>query len=150
MPRVESAESRDWSDPNNWRPGDLVGGTPGAPDPGYLNPGSVVINEALTHSDEELGDWIELHNTTDQDIDISGWYLSDSDEALDRFEIPGGTVISAGGYAVFHQLADFGRRGDPRGFAINKLGDSIYLTSAAPEGENTPEVSGDSHHVCHP
>ena len=35
------------------------------------NPGDIVISEALTHSDGSLNDWLELHNTTDRDADIS-------------------------------------------------------------------------------
>lgn len=99
-----------------------------------MNPGSVVINEALTHSDEELGDWIELYNATDQAIDIGGWRLSDSDEFLDVYTIPPGTVIRAGDHVVFRQLEHFGRIGDPEAFAIDKLGESIHLASVAPDG----------------
>ena len=39
-------------------------------------PGAVLINEALAHSDNLLGDWIELRNTTAADIDVGNWRLS--------------------------------------------------------------------------
>lgn len=38
---------------------------------------TVRINELMTHTDLPQEDWIELYNTSDAPIDISGWYLSD-------------------------------------------------------------------------
>ncbi len=73
--RDEGDVGVDPSDPASWRPSHHTGGSPGAADPGD-SPGSVVINEALTHTDDPPNDWIELHNTTDDDVDLSGWYLS--------------------------------------------------------------------------
>ncbi|UCH21336.1 MAG: lamin tail domain-containing protein, partial [Deltaproteobacteria bacterium] len=54
-------------------------------------PDSVKINEVLAHSDTEIYDWIELHNTTGSTINIGGWYLSDNDTdeaSLKKYEIP--------------------------------------------------------------
>jgi len=73
------------TDPNNWtkkefwRPSAVVGGSPGENDDNLVpNPGDIVINEVLAHSDALLYDWIELHNTADQAINIGDWFLSDS------------------------------------------------------------------------
>ena len=46
-------------------------------------------------------DWIELYNTSESDIDISGYYLSDKADEPTKWVIPGGTVISANGYLTF-------------------------------------------------
>jgi len=50
-----------------------------------LAQGQVVVNEvsASNYSDQadsfgEYEDWIELFNTTGATVDLSGWYLSDS------------------------------------------------------------------------
>ena len=68
-----------WSRKSSWRPSVYRNGTPGWDDSGILpNPGAVVINEVMSHSNAGP-DWIELYNTTDEDIDIGGWFLSDSD-----------------------------------------------------------------------
>ena len=39
---------------------------------------SILINEILAHTDVPVLDTIELYNPTDQIVDISHWYLTDS------------------------------------------------------------------------
>jgi len=100
-----------------------------------------VINEVLAHSDAPPSiDWIELHNTTNTDIDISGWFLSDSDSNLMKYQIADGTVITAKDYVVFYEDLHFGAgSGDPGSnvaFALSENGETVYLCSAVP-GEPT-------------
>ena len=64
----------------------------------------VVINELSaanwsgpTDSFGEREDWIELYNTTGAVVDISGWYLSDSQTNNTKYQIPPGTTIGANG-----------------------------------------------------
>ena len=83
---------------------DLVGG-PAA--------GAVVINEALAHTNGADGDWIELYNTTNSPVDISGWFLSDDTANVEKYQFPAGTIIPAHGYKVVTQSADFGTAGLP-------------------------------------
>ena len=66
----------------------------------------VVINEfsAANYTDFNTGgefeDWVELYNPTGAAIDIGGYFLSDLDNELDKFEIPNGTTVPANGYLV--------------------------------------------------
>ncbi|MCH7732798.1 MAG: lamin tail domain-containing protein [Candidatus Marinimicrobia bacterium] len=57
--------------------------------------------DSKSSTDEE---WIELYNTTDSDIDISGWYITDDDVYPAAGEgdvvIPSGTTLPAGGFLV--------------------------------------------------
>ena len=46
-------------------------------------------------------DWIELYNTSDAPVDISGWHLSDKESKPEKWKIPNGTVIPANGFLVF-------------------------------------------------
>ncbi len=46
-------------------------------------------------------DWIELHNTSDAEVDISGWHLSDKASKPEKWKIPDGTVIPSNGFLVF-------------------------------------------------
>ncbi|MHC4743765.1 MAG: lamin tail domain-containing protein, partial [Planctomycetota bacterium] len=58
-----------WCDKDSWRASAYIGGSPGWDDSGIVpNPGAVVINEIMAHSHAEAPDWIELHNTADEDI----------------------------------------------------------------------------------
>jgi hypothetical protein len=43
-------------------------------------------------------DWIELYNAGSTAVSLSGWYLSDDSTEATKWQIPGGVVISAGGF----------------------------------------------------
>lgn len=60
-------------------------------------PPGVVINEIESNGD--ASDWIELTNTSDADIDVSGWIVKDNDPSRTD-ALPGGTVIEPGGFVV--------------------------------------------------
>lgn len=123
-----------WNLKDSWRASALSGGSPGWDDSDIIpEPGAVVINEVLAHSHDEASDWIELYNTTDAAIDISGWYLSDSRENPFKYEIAAGTMIGPGEYLVLHQDLHFGLAGNPgvyEPFALSENGETIYLSSA--------------------
>jgi len=94
-----------------------------------LNPGDIVINELLAHSDGGVEDWVELANTTtDRTIDLTGWFLSDTADQLDAYALPA-TILEPGQYVAFNQVQHFGGA-----FALSELGDDLYLTSRAPDG----------------
>lgn len=115
---------------------------PGTPTPGESNLlplSDVVISEVLTRTDLPFEDAIELQNVSPASIDISGWYLSDSRNDLKRFRIPAGTVIPAGGFAVFYEYQfnpDFSGR--PPFFSLNSVnGDQVLLSTADAAGNLT-------------
>ena len=69
--------------------------------------GSVLINEVmadpltgLRDDDDELCDWIELYNTTDRDIQLNMYALSDNEKRPLKWRFPDGAVIPAHGYYV--------------------------------------------------
>jgi len=117
-----------------WQPSSYLRGSPGAADPGRIPaPGSIVINEILAHSHAEDTDWIELHNTTDQPIDISGWFLSDEPDNPAMYRIAADTVVDANGYALFYETDHFGNPDDPgalKTFALSEEGETLFLRSA--------------------
>ncbi len=125
----------DYRKGDNWASSRYFGGTPGTHGP--LPPDDVVVNEVLTHSDLPASDTIELFNTADTEIDISGWYLSDSSDDYLKFCIPAGTVIPAGGYVLFNE-ADFNVSGgvNPKDFALSSSrGDHVWLMEADSAGK---------------
>lgn len=132
-PQAGDLDSRD-----AWRPSAFWGGSPGSGDHGLVpEPGAVVINELLANSAGAGPDWIELHNTTDQDIDIGGWYLSDDADDLTQYRIAPGTILPAGGYIVFYEDEHFGNDADPgcqTPFGLAKDGEKVYLHSGDGDG----------------
>ncbi len=118
-----------------WRPSANIDGSPGLDDASdIVELGAVVINELLANSVGGEPDWIELHNTTSQPIDLGGWFLSDDADILTKYEIAAGTVLPAGGYLVFDQDHHFDNRNDPgchERFALSADGETVYLHSGA-------------------
>ena len=102
-----------WDTSDGWRSSAAPGGTPGFDDT-LTTPGSVIINEVLAHQDAAPEDMIEFHNTTDQAINIGGWFVSDAKDDLTKYQIAANTWISAHGYLVLTENSHFGSgSGDP-------------------------------------
>ncbi len=122
-----------WSTSTAWRPSTAPGGSPGSDDGGAIpGPGAIVINELLAKPTAGGYDWIELHNTTDQTLDIGGWFLSDSADNLTKYEIAAGTTIPPQGFLVFTEDRHFGKAGTPGGhqsFGLSQAGETVYLCS---------------------
>ncbi len=129
------------ADPNllstrpGWRPSAAIGGAPGWDDAGQVPAlGSVVVSEVMANVTTGQSDWIELHNTTSQPVDIGGWFLSDSKEDLTKYRISQGTTLSPGGTIVFYEDRQFGNPSEPgcaSPFGLSAAGEAVYLTSGA-------------------
>ena len=124
-----------WGEKESWRSSAWSGGSPGQDDTGIVpDPGAVVVNEVLAHSHDQASDWIELYNTTDSQIDIGGWFLSDSKSNLAQYEIQAGTKINAHSYVVFYESNNFGPSSVDSGmreaFSLSENGECVCLTSA--------------------
>ena len=110
----------------------------------------VVINEI--HSDPdvktELVEYVELHNTSGQPVDLSGWYFSDGI----FYTFDEGATLPAGGYVIVcqspsdihakwssgrFQLPEHSILG-PYGGKLNNDGEQVVLCNA--DGEVTDEV----------
>jgi len=124
-----------WGQKGTWRPSAAAGGSPGFDDTGDQPAlGAVVINELLANPGTGESDWIELHNTTDQAIDLGGWFLSDDVDDLAKYEIALGTSLPAGGYVVLSEDEHFGNAADPgchAPFGLSRDGETVYLHSGA-------------------
>lgn len=65
-----------------------------------INELMAVNTETVTDSYGEYDDWIELYNTTNIDLNISGYYLSDSKSSPLKWQFPSGTIIEAGSFLI--------------------------------------------------
>ncbi len=90
---------------------------------------NIVINEILPNPDgpsSEDSEWIELYNTTDNSIDISGWLLDDSDgSGSNPYALPSGSVISAKGFLTFEKSST--------NIALNNDNDTVRISSSSGE-----------------
>lgn len=97
----------------------------------------IVINEFMASNDslsvikDEAGDtddWIELYNNTNQEIDLSNAYLTDTISRPKKWAFPLGTKIAANGYLIIWADEDDGQPGLHANFKLRKAGEFIMLT----------------------
>jgi hypothetical protein len=96
----------------------------------------VVINElmasntgALADPQGEYDDWIELHNLTDQDVDLTGRYLSDEPNNPRKWAFPAGTTLPPDGYVIVWADEDGpATPGLHASFKLSADGEEIFLT----------------------
>jgi hypothetical protein len=103
-------------------------GSPGAPNWRRLT--SIVINEALTHTDEPLEDAIELRNLTGVPIDVGGWWLSDDNGELRKYQIPSPKIVPANGFVVIYENVFTNAELAAVPFALGSDGDEVVLSAA--------------------
>ncbi|KRB77014.1 hypothetical protein ASE01_09630 [Nocardioides sp. Root190] len=100
------------------------GGTKGAANAcgGASDPNTVKLNEIESNGDA-VGDWVEITNTGNAPVNISGWKLRDSADDHPFAVVPDNTILAAGG---FHWLyTEF----PPPGFGLG-VDDSVTLFRA--------------------
>jgi hypothetical protein len=123
-------------DPNlysTWRASSKIHGSPGKDDPEVSSP-KVLVNEVLSNTDSTMVDFVELYNSTNGEVDISGWYLTDNAEKPKKYKFPADTKIPAKGYLVIK--ADVYSAGD-NGFNFDAHGEDIFIFEADSEGNLT-------------
>lgn len=111
-----------------------MGGSPGE---AYQPCGQKLIFSEINYNSAgsaDAGDWVELKNTGNSPINLSGWKFSDSDN-LHLFTIPANTQIGAGDFlALYSDAAKFNaefpavlNKKGPFGFGLSGSGEVIRL-----------------------
>ena len=102
---------------------------------GGTTPTTLVINELMASNSTLLDpqgdadDWIELKNTADTAIDLSGMYLSDDRAEPLKWQFPAGTTIAGGGYLLIWADNDDGDNpGLHTNFKLSAGGESVVLS----------------------
>jgi hypothetical protein len=95
----------------------------------------VVINELMARNNTTIADpqgdyddWIELFNTTEATIDLSGMYLSDNLENPLKWQFPESTSIGPGDYLII--WADEDGQDEPglhANFKLSSQGETVWL-----------------------
>ncbi len=101
------------------------------------NVGDVIITEIIQNPDavsDANGEWFELYNTTDLNIDIEGWEIKDS--GSNSHIISESLVIPAKGFAVLGKNSDINSNGGvslnyayESGMTLNNTSDDIILVA---------------------
>ena len=99
---------------------------------GFFNVDGVYISEVCAVNEAKSGknDWIELYNGSDEAVDLTGWYLSDSDAEPLLYRIDDVT-IEAGGYAVIEATSHPTRqKAGIATFGISPSGETLILSDS--------------------
>ena len=79
---------------------------------------AVRITEVAANTADGI-DWIELKNFGAASVDLGGWFLTDQATIPNKYAIPAGTMISAGGYLKIDSTTS--------GLQLDKDGDDVSL-----------------------
>ena len=113
------------NDRRNWRSSLRMGGTPGS-DNGYTEEMGldqpVVINEVLVSSGRQF---VELYNRQSKPLALGGYWLSNAQGNLKRYQVPAKTLLPPYGLKHFSE--------NELGFRIKPEAERIFLTT--PDGE---------------
>ena len=114
--------------------------------------GDVIVNEIMQNPSEVSdanGEWFEIYNTTNADIDIENWIFSDN--GTNEFTISGSLIIPALGYLVIginDNIStnggapvdyDWGNSGD---FQLTNGDDEVIITAPGPIEIDRVEYDG--------
>lgn len=104
--------------------------------PGQVEDCPVVVNELMSDNvsavpdpSGEYDDWVEFYNNSDEPFDLSGYFLSDKIDQLDRWQIPDGTIIEGNGYLIVWCDEDLTQPGLHANFGLSKDGENVYLVT---------------------
>jgi len=122
-----------------WRESYVIGGTPGEENSQKPKPkkysDKIRINEILPNpsGDEKRGEYIELYNFSDEDVNLIGWILKDSSKS-GKFIFEEEKTIKKNDFLIVYR--------DEFDFALNNGSDCVYLEN--PNGEKIYEACYDS------
>ena len=99
----------------------------------YINEFMASNATTLCDSFGSYSDWIELYNSTDTDMDISGFGISDNLSQPMKYRFPDGTTIAAKGYLVVFCSGNEGmQNGELHApFGLRSYGEDVVIANRA-------------------
>ncbi|MBE5786532.1 MAG: hypothetical protein E7324_03235 [Clostridiales bacterium] len=117
-----------------------------------ITPGVLMINEVapsprsgIRDEDDEVSDWVELFNISDEDISLANLALSDDETKLVKWTFPKDAVIPAGGYYLVYCSGKDKVQADGiphTNFSINGEEETIVLSNLAGQMIDRVVVTG--------
>jgi len=77
-------------------------------------PGDIIITEIMQNPDavyDSDGEWFEIYNASDHNIDINGWFIKDNDTDSHQISNGGALTIQPGNYMVLGRNANSATNG---------------------------------------
>lgn len=98
--------------------------------------GDLVINElmasnvaAVADQDGEFDDWVELYNSGSTDISLDGYFLSDSENNLGKWQFPNVSIPASGYLVVWLDGHDGLQTGLHTGYKLSADGEELFLST---------------------
>jgi hypothetical protein len=88
----------------------------------------------LLDQDGEPSDWIEIHNRDTRPVDLGGWFLTDEDNDLAKWQFPPTVLPSQGYLIVFASGKDRATTGSELHTNFRLDSDGEYLALVEPDG----------------
>ncbi|MCX7875472.1 MAG: lamin tail domain-containing protein [Melioribacteraceae bacterium] len=88
----------------------------------------IVMNEIYSRGTTADPDWIEIYNSSDKEVDLTGYKIYDnggSGGTKPKMEFPSGTKITAKGFYVI--VTDIPTTTNPAGFGLSSSGEEVWL-----------------------
>lgn len=97
-------------------------------------------SSAYTNGNGETPDWIELYNTSEEEIELGEYYLSDNSTNLTCWQFPDDTVIPPLGHLVITAEGVSTAEVLCANFSLNKEGEQVFLSKE--EGNSVHVIDG--------
>jgi hypothetical protein len=100
-----------------------------------VSPGDVVINEFMAQNTlipdpaGEFEDWIEIHNKTANEVDLTGMYLTDDYTNPTKWQFPAGSTMAPNSYIIVWADEDGGQPGYHASFKLSADGEKVRLSN---------------------
>jgi hypothetical protein len=112
------------------QPGTTVDtGTPGEEPLADIYINEFMASNTMTHQDASgaYPDWVELYNASSVDAAIGGWWLTDDNDDIFKWQIPDDVVVPAGGYIVIFCDGDTDQGSLHANFNLDAAGEDLGL-----------------------
>jgi hypothetical protein len=107
----------------------------------YIN--EVCASNSANHADEfgQYNDWIEVYNDNDHDVDLSGWFITDTDGYEKMYQFPRGrsgeTTVKAKQYGIIWCDGQSSQGAMHTDFKLDSDGETLFLIQKI---EGTPNI----------